>query len=154
MKKQSLLITILIIVAILMLANPVAAAKGPVGERINLYFGSTEFPAGAAFYIQHGWVQPSTDEAIGVFDFKLEVDGVLLQEDFKMFSAVSGDADMLWRLWLYNSPDGMTGEHTFTGHWFAPCQYAVNELGYTGPCAAPNAKVETALRTVVVTFVP
>lgn len=155
MKKLSFLITILIIAALLMLASPVAAAeKGPAGERINLYFGSTEFPAGAPFYIQHGWVQPSTDEAIGVFDFKLDVDGVLVQQDFKMFSAASGDPDMLWRLWLYNYPDGMTGAHTLTGHWFAPCQYAVDELGYAGPCATPNAKVETASRTVVVTFVP
>ena len=155
MKKRSFLITILTIGALLMLASPVAAAeKGPVGERINLYFGSTEFPAGTPFYIQHGWVQPSTDEAIGVFDFKLEVDGVLLQEDFKMFSAVSGDPDLLYRLWGYNFPYGMTGAHTFTGHWFAPCQYAVDELGYAGPCATPNAKVETISRTVVVTFVP
>jgi hypothetical protein len=156
MKKQSLLVTVLVLVALLATVTPVAAdARGPVGEKISLYYGgSLEFPAGAPFYIQHGWVQPSTDDAIGVFDFKLDVDGVFVQEDFKKFSAESGDPDLLVRFWVYNFPAGMTGTHTFTGHWLAPCQYAVDELGYPGPCATPNAKVETGARTVTVTFVP
>lgn len=156
MKKRFLFVTILMLVALLATVTPVAAdARGPVGDRINLFLGpSQEFPAGEPFYIQHGWIQPSTDDAIGVFDFKLDVDGVFVQEDFKKFSAVSGDPDMLYRLWLYNFPQGMTGTHAFTGHWLAPCQYAVDELGYAGPCATPNAKVETGARTVIVTFVP
>jgi hypothetical protein len=155
MKKQSLLVTVLVLVALLAMTTPVfAAEKGPTGEKIRLYFGDTVLPAGAPFYIEHGWVQTSEDGAIGVFDFKLEVDGVLLQEDFKMFSAVSGDPDVLWRLWRYNFPDGMTGMHTFTGHWIAPCQYAVDWLEYPGPCVTPNAKVETSSRSVTVTFVP
>lgn len=155
MKKQSLLVTVLVLVALLATVTPVAAdARAPVGDKINLFLGDTVFPAGAPFYIQHGWVQPSTDDAIGVFDFKLDIDGVFVQEDFKKFSVVSGDPDLLVRLWLYNFPEGMTGTHTFTGHWIAPCQYAVDQLGYPGPCATPNAKVETNSRTVTVTFVP
>ena len=156
MKKQSLFITLFVFVALLATVTPVAAdARAPVGDRINLYGGgSMEFPAGAAFNIQHGWVQSSADDAIGVFDFKLEVDGIPEKEDFKMFSAESGDPDWLSRIWVYNFPNGMTGIHTFTGHWFAPCQFAVDSLGYPGPCATPNAKVETNSQTLVVTFVP
>lgn len=156
MKKQSLFVTVLVLVALLVIVTPVAAdARDPVGGRINLFLGPTqEFPAGEPFYIQHGWVQPPTDGAIGLFDFRLDVDGVFVQEDFKKFSAVSGDPNMLWRLWLYNFPEGLTGTHTFTGHWYAPCQYAVNNLLYPGPCATPNAKVETGTLTVTVTFVP
>ncbi len=156
MKKHSLLVTILLVVALLITVTPVAAdAREPVGDRINLFFGgSIEFTTGAPFYIQHGWVQSSEDDAIGAFDFKLDVDGVFVKEDFKKFSAVSGDPDALTRLWLYNLPEGMTGVNTFTGHWIVPCQYAVDQLGYPGPCATPNAKVETNSRTVIVTFVP
>lgn len=156
MKKLSLLVTVLVLVALLVTVTPVAAdARAPVGDKINLYYGgSLEFPAGAPFYIQHGWVQSSEDDAIGAFDFKLEVDGVYVKEDFKKFSAVSGDPDQLVRLWLYNSPEGMTGTHTFTGHWIAPCQFAMDWLGYPGPCATPNAKVESNPRTMIVTFVP
>lgn len=156
MKKYSLWIAILSILALLAIATPVAAdAKEPVGDRIGIYYdGSMEFSANAPFHIRHGWVQSSDDNAIGIFDFELDVDGVRRSEDFKMFSAVSGNPDYLNRIWVYNFPNGMTGTHTFTGHWFAPCQYAVDELGYAGPCTTPNAKVETNYRMLTVTFVP
>src|SRR5512133_940702 len=92
-KMKKLFVTILLLIALLATVTPVAAdARGPVGEKLNLYYGgSMEFPAGAPFYIQHGWVQSSEDSAIGAFDFQLEVDGVLIQEDFKKFSAISGE---------------------------------------------------------------
>ena len=156
MKKQPVLISICLIVALLVTTIPSVASAhtGLVGERIFVYDGSIEFPAGTPFHIFHGWVQTSDDEAIGIFGFELEIDGVLQGEDFKMFSADSGNPDTLWRLWAYNFPDGMTGTHTFTGHWYAPCQYAVDWLDYPGPCATPNAKVENKTRTLVVTFVP
>src|SRR6266508_4911714 len=131
MKKQSLVITILVLVALLATVTPVAAdAREPVGTKISLFFGSLEFPAGAPFYIQHGFVQSAEDGAIGVFDFQLDVDGIPVQEDFRTFSAVSGEPGTVLRLWLYNFPEDMTGVHTFTGHWIAPCQYAVDEVGY------------------------
>jgi hypothetical protein len=156
MKKYLLLITALLIVALLAMASPALADRNaPVGDRIGLFFGgSREFMAGAPFHVRHGWIQSSEDNAIGVFDFALDVDGILQREDFKMFSAVSGDPDLLNRIWVYNFPNGMTGTHTFTGHWFAPCQYAVDFLAYPGPCATPNEKVETNTRTLIVTFFP
>jgi hypothetical protein len=156
MKKQSLFLSIILIAALLVLAVPSAASahNEPVGERISLYYASNEITQGTPFYISHGWIQNSDDEAIGVFDFELEIDGVLRGEDYKMFSAESGNPDTLLRRWVYNFTEGMTGEHTFSGHWYAPCQYAVDWLGYPGPCLTPNEKVETATRTSIVTFVP
>ena len=156
MKKLSILATIFLLLAFLTMVTPVAAAQNePVGEKISVFFGgSMEFPAGAPFHISQGWIQYSDDGAIGVFDFELEVDEVLQREDFKEFSVVSEDPDILSRIWVYNFPNGMTGTHTFTGHWFAPCQYAVDWLGYSGSCATPNAKVETRSRSLTVTFVP
>ena len=155
MKKRSITLNILLIIAMVSLVAATGASAGnePVGERINLYQESIEFPAETPFHIMHGWVQTSEDEAIGIFDFELEVDGVLQTEDIKLFSADSGSPDILWRLFLYNFADGMTGAHTFTGHWYAPCQYAVDNLNYSGLCATPNEKVETNSRTLEVTFV-
>ncbi len=154
MKKLTLFVTVLLIVALIAITTPAAAGRdAPVGEKIRIRDASIEFPAGAPFHIRHGWIQYSTDDAIGVFDFALDVDGVPQPETFKWFYAESGNPDILNRIWVYNFPDGMTGTHTFTGHWFAPCQYAVNELGYAGPCPTPNAKVETATRTLTVEFV-
>ncbi len=156
MKKRPLFVTALIIVALLNLANPVSAfaENEPVEKRIALWNSTFETTAGTPFNIRHGWLQTSDDGAIGIFDFALDVDGVLRSEDFKMFSEEIGDPDILTRIWVYNFPNGMTGMHTFTGHWYAPCQYAVVSLGFTGSCATPNEKVETNTRTLVVTFVP
>jgi hypothetical protein len=156
MKKHLLSVAILLIVAILSLAitSSTYAQSEPVGERIFVYDGSIDFPAGIPFNIWHGWVQTSDDEAIGIFDFELEIDGVLRSEDFKMFTADSGDPDILWRRWVFNFPDGMTGTHTFTGHWYAPCRFAVDELGFPGPCATPNEKVENKSKMLIVTFIP
>jgi len=156
MKKRIPLVTVFLIVALLAAVTPVAAdQKAPVGERIRIYDGAMTFAAGTPFNTRHGWIQPSTDEAIGVFDFTLDVDGVPQRETFKWFYVQSGDPDMLTRLFVYNFPEGMPiGTYTFTGHWYAPCQYAVDWLGYPGPCATPNAKVETTTRSLVVTFVP
>ena len=156
MKTKPLFLTIILGLALLASAAPaIAAPREPVGERISVFFGGErEFPAGVPFYIKHGWSQYSDDNAIGVFGFELEVDGDLRKEDFKLFSAESGDPDTLNRVWVFNFPEGMTGTHTFTGHWFAPCQYAVDQLGFSGPCASPNARVENSTKTLTVTFGP
>jgi len=155
MKKITLFVTMMLIAALLAITTPVAADRSaPIGDKIRVRNAVIEYPAGVSFHIVHGWIQPSTDDAIGVFDFSLDVDGVPQPESFKLFSAESGDPDMLNRIWVYNFPDGMTGTHTFTGHWFAPCQYAVDYLEYAGPCATPNAKVETNSRSLTVNFTP
>ncbi len=155
MKKTALFVTVLLIVAMLVVTTPAAAGRDePTGIKIRVRDASIEFPAGTAFNIQHGWMQPSTDDAIGIFDFILDVDGLPQPETFKRFYAENGDPDILTRMWVFNFPDGMTGTHTFTGHWFAPCQYAMDWLGYPGPCPTPNAKVETTTRTLTITFVP
>lgn len=156
MKKVLTVISIFLVAALLAVTIPVAvdAAGGPVGEKIRVRDASIGFASGTPFYIQHGWIQYSQDGAIGVFDFQLEVDGVLVGENFKAFSAESGEPDILTRLWGFNFPSGMTGTHTFTGHWYAPCGYSVGWLGYPGPCVTPNEKVETSTKTLVVTFIP
>ena len=155
MKRQSL-VTMLLILALLSMATPATAApKEPVGDRIGVYYGgSMEFPAGAPFHILHGWILSSAGDANGIYDFELEVDGVPRKKDFKMFWIESGDPDILQRRWVHNFPNGMTGTHTFTGHWFSPCQPAVDNGIYPGPCATPNEKVETLTQTLTVTFVP
>lgn len=154
MKIKPQLVIILMLVVILSLTTPAAASEkhAPVGERINFYTELTTYPAGQPFHIRHGWVQTSEDGAIGIFDFQLEVDDVYTNNFYQDFSVNSGDPDTLWRIWVYNFPDGMTGTHTFTGHWFAPCQYAVDYLEYAGLCANPNQKVETNTKTLVIEF--
>jgi len=153
MKKYHLFATLMVMIVLICMTLPVNAARGePIGTKIRVRDAEIEFPMGEPFNIQHGWIQASSDGAIGIFGFELEIDGVVQRETYKSFSAESGDPDILTRIWVYNFPEGMAGVHTFTGHWFAPCQYAVNELGYPGPCQNPSAKVETNTKTLVIKF--
>ncbi|HLF72783.1 MAG TPA: hypothetical protein VI524_00425 [Anaerolineales bacterium] len=154
MKK--ILFSILLVLSLLAVATPTAAArKVRVGTRFNLVAGTpTTFTAGAPFHIAHGWIEASDDDAIGIFEFQLEVDNVLQTADFVERSAESGNPDVLTRVWVFNFPNGMTGTHTFTGHWLGPCQTLVDHGLFTGPCSTPNEKVEAFSRTLTVTFGP
>jgi hypothetical protein len=129
--------TILFVVLIVMLVMAIPAlAKGKevVGERIDLSpQGDQTFPANQPFHIKHGiaFVPSEKDgiaEAHGQFDFKLEVDGQLIKEDFFDHFAygnspkVSPEDQMVMGFYVvYNFPEGMTDTHIFTGHWIWPC---------------------------------
>lgn len=140
-------------------APAAASSKEPVGGRINVLLGTpTEFPAGAPFHVRHGWGVESgiTDhDAVGRYDFVLEVDGVRRGEDFVVRSVTPGTggaADTHALGWVFNFPNGMSGRHTFTGRWFAPCEIAVLG-GYLGPCRTPTTPVEALRRSLTVDFI-
>jgi hypothetical protein len=163
--------------SVLALALPApAAADSPnkredVGERINVLAGTpTEYPAGAPFHIGHGWPiggteadpgEPLQPKQAGIYDFRLEIDGVLHQADYVIRVAFFDDpaplkdaAFRLFRIWVHEFPDGMTGTHTFTGHWYSPCWQAVERFGYPGPCPNPNAPTDPGPRSLTVHFIP
>jgi len=92
------------------------------GEMISIYecviSGSCriEFPAGRPFYILAGFYFIDEDPPDAQLFF-LEVDGVGIETDGLL--AEPSDEGTFFR-WLFNFPDGMTGTHTFTGHWVSP----------------------------------
>lgn len=157
MKK---IVAFLLILTLLTMANPVfAASKEPAGDRIDLRTGyPITFPANTPFHIKHGWVSlipnPQNDP-IGIYDFELEVDGVWLEEDFVMRLVDFKNPDYPRQIqWVYNFASGMTGTHTFTGHWYGPCRPLIDQGWYSGPCSTPNARVEAITQTLTITFVP
>ncbi len=155
MKKHSLFVTLFLIVAFLSLAMPVATAAAGVrvGDRILIRFDRT-FPAGQPFHIAHGWWNPTNIPGVGLFKFSLDVDGSPVSEDFIERSAISGDPDELLWVWVYNFPTGMTGSHSFTGHWTGPCQGLVDMGVFEGLCEKTNEIIESSTRTIIVDFVP
>jgi hypothetical protein len=148
MRRRS--IPILLSAAFLVAAAvvPVAAAsKQPTGNRINLFAGDQPYPASTAFHIRDGWLflDPTTIDAIGKYTFTLDVDGTPRSADFK--TSETGSDGSLLKLWWFNFPAGMTGTHTFVGHFLGPC-------GSSYPCngQTPNTVVEQHRLTVTVTF--
>ena len=104
------------------------------------------FPANTPFNIRNGWAIGPTTEAVGHFSFALDLDGTRLAEDFVLKTADAAIPDIVLQSWVFNFPDGLTGTHVFTGHFFAPCYSA------PGPCDNPNEVIEAATVTKTVIF--
>jgi hypothetical protein len=100
----------------------VAASKVRVGDRINLLDPPATYQADTAFHIWHGFVfqdgSGSRLGQIGRFEFRLEVDDVAVAADF--FEVDVFDRGTVSKVWVFNFPDGLSGTHTFTGHWITP----------------------------------
>jgi hypothetical protein len=149
MKK---IIVVLSIIAILLMASPVSAARHVyAGDRINvLLLTPTTFEADTPFHINHGWgIQVGRDTSgtykeIAHARFELEVDGVLVGEDFVDRYVDSG---FHAKYYVFNFFDGLpAGDHTFTGHWYNLCKYS----GVT--CTNPSQEVENLVQSLTVTF--
>lgn len=126
-----------------------AAPRERTGDRINLFVGDTEYPAGAPFYIAHGiGAILGEDTAIGRGSFVLEVDGATAPASYMERDVADG---MLTSVSVFNFPAGMSGTHTFTGHWFAACGAPTGYLA----CGdnPPNTPLEFETLEVVVTFI-
>lgn len=159
------LLFLLLVVAALAVAPTAGSDDGErVGTRLNLLAGGFQvFPAGVPFHVAHGWVRPldedqgSPPQANGRYGFSLAVDGVDDPADHveraPFEDAVLGRIKP--RTWVHNFPDGLTGTHAFTGHWFGPCT-GLLDGGYTaGPCEHPT-EITTAIGIlwITVVFVP
>jgi hypothetical protein len=154
MKKFALLICAIML---LMSVNPVVAANQPpqpVGDQINLLDGDQAYPADTAFFIAHYFsLGTGVVPNLGRFDFKLEIDGQLVNEDFVHHVVMRGeDYNTIIIAWLFNFPDGMQGEHTFEGHWIVPCSVALQE-GLTTTCSNPGAPFQYLYAEANVTFI-
>jgi hypothetical protein len=126
-----------------------AGERAPTGDRIGLFGGDQSYPAGTSFYVLHGNMGVvDEDAAIGRNRFVLEVDGSVVPATYQTREEADG---LMIHLWVFNFPDGMTGVHTFTGHWYAPCGVATQFLD-CGP-ATPTTPVEYETQQISVRFI-
>jgi hypothetical protein len=152
MKKPT---AFLLVIALLMCMTSVAATgKVRVGNPLSIYYSDTiDYPANTAFHIAHGWINPiNLMGAAGKYNFSMEIDTVPVKPDFFERTVKRGDVAMMSLWWVFNFPEGMTGMHTFTGHWTGPCQGLVNMGVWFESCPKANAIVESHTSTVEVTF--
>ncbi|MEN8240833.1 MAG: hypothetical protein ABFS17_02840 [Chloroflexota bacterium] len=150
-------ILFLVVIALLVVVMPVSAKpKAPVGDRLFVWPGAqTTFPAGEGFHIKHGWLLIIPDEApVGAWSFALEIDGVFVDNDYVSRQVVGHKPLLIEKYYVHNFSEGMTGTHTFTGHWYATCQALVHGGFLPGPCADRNEVVEYHVHSVTVDFLP
>jgi hypothetical protein len=61
---------------------------------------------------------------------------------------------VLFRPYVFNFPDGMTGTHVFGSTFLGPCQGLVDDGFITGPCAHPKDLTSTGTINATITFSP
>jgi hypothetical protein len=147
-RRLSIAIALSSVLLLAISAAPAAGAvKQPTGSRINLFLGNQSYAASTAFHIRDGWLfpDPTTVDAIGRYSFTLDVDGASRAADFRTSETLPDGS--LAKLWWFNFPSGMTGAHTFVGHFLGPC-------GAAAPCNGqmPNTVVEIYTLSATVTF--
>lgn len=138
-------------VAILLVVSAgitLAGDRSTTGDRISLFGGDREVEAGAPFFVQHGIAAvQDEDQAIGRSIFILEIDGNAQRSSYIQHYVADG---LLYRVWVFSYPEGMSGVHTFTGHWLAACGVATMYL----PCGDGGRRdlVEFETQQITVTF--
>lgn len=158
--KKTVLLILSILIVLLLAASPVLAAdRVRVGEQIDVFAGTPDvFPANEPFHIAHGW----GNIAPVPMGFILEVDGIEVQYDFIEKTVLNENPLLINIIWVHNFPEGMSGTHTFTGHWLLNCYSALQDGfvdecppgPYPGPYPGPVTKtlVEVLTKTIVVVF--
>jgi len=147
MRRRMMLVLVLVLVLVMGLLEAPAAAKKPepVGDRINVLFGTpTTFDADEPFHVMHGFL--IEHKAKGVYDVDLTVDGVAVDEDFKIKQKAANKATEVW--WVFNFPSGLdSGLYTFVVEWYLPCSASGLSL-----CLRPNARTLCATAELTVDF--
>jgi predicted Ser/Thr protein kinase len=129
------------------------------GDRIRIYGQDPPtYPANQPFHIRHGWSEghetfeefPLDHEHAYV---EVEMDGRTLVPDFYDHVAFEDEGDLNWmHSWVFNFPEGLSGEHEFVVRYFYPCQVAVEDELYEGECPDPEVGVEVLTGTHLVVF--
>ena len=148
MNKKILRLSLLIALLSLVFVGVVSAKQGATtGTPFNVFVGTpTTFSAGEPFHFGHGWgFDPPFDVPLGTYGWVLEVDGVVVEEDFILRTA--DEIGPVWR-WIYNFPDGLSGDHTFDGYWTVQCRLVHGPL----VCEKPGEQVVVIHRTVTTSF--
>ena len=163
MKKTSLILTLILVLA---LTSVAATVEKRVGEQIDLAWwnyppppNEITFDANTPFHIAHGfscWFIVSELQYTcgpGTTLFTLEVDGKEMIHSFLDVSFTSltyGDLKLRYRenIWIFNFPEGMEGTHPFTAKWWKTCFWIEGKI-----CEKPNEMVVDAYNVVTIHFV-
>ena len=161
---KRLALVLLLLVSGLVLVLPISAAPpAPIGDKINIgWHPPAQFSPDTPFHIEHGHVLGRSDRPFGKFGFSLTLDGQPVAPSYKTVTTLHDYTSpngtyfpwAMRRTNVYNFGEGLaSGAHTFLGEWTGPCQWAVENVGYPGPCASKHAPVVFDTATATIEFV-
>jgi hypothetical protein len=160
-KKESMMkkvfLILVIALALIMTVPALAASKVPTGEhiRVDPDGAVVHYPENTPFHIRHGWhafITSEEDINVGYLakaGFSLEIDSAYVEETYIDRVKISEDPvydEGLYKFYFFNFPNGMTGVHTFTGHWYVQCEDWQEE------CVDPKEIIEPQTRTITIIF--
>ena len=153
MKKTCLLLVI--VLTLTLVAPAFAREKEPIGFRIYLNDFNNHAQtilADQPFYISHGWLDITPYSTPGQVTLALEVDGGFVKPTYIERSIEIGDNYPLFdKMYYFNFPEGMTGEHLFELHWIGVC-WVAEYYGLVDECANPYEDFDWYYNWVVITF--
>ena len=153
MKTKKSLLPIIVLLMLPLVTPVLAREKEPTGSRIDIsWSGTQDYPTNTPFYIAHGWTEVRPHAVPGQVGFELELDDVAVKPTYVEQTTVVDEAGPMFDMtWIFNFPDGLTGQHTFEGHWYGPCIVALY-WGYVDECANPMANYDFHYSEVIVNF--
>lgn len=152
-------IPLFVLIVLLTISVPVLAeSRIPIGEQIRVDPDGAviKYPAGVPFHIRHGWqgivgvVGPEGIQKLPFSGFDLEMDGSYLTRDFILREIVYDpelDEKRIIQTSVFEFPEGLTGTHTFTGHWYTACKF------WEESCDDPFEVLEVQTRTITIKFI-
>ena len=145
MKRLSLSFVMLIVFVFVFTVPVDAGNVEPIGPWLSR--SDVTFPANTPFHIMHGWNSTGMENPHPQLSYKyaLDMDGVPLKFD-NLNIYEDPDTDMWYWLWTYNFPEGLSGTHTFTHHWYGHCKEFIQDCN-------SNMLVEINQETQTVDFI-
>ena len=157
MKKRTI---VLLVAALLSLTLVAAMNPGErAGDYLRIPFGAPAeltYPANEPFHTM-GWLKsvPAkyTDPILmGLFSVRLEVDGEEVPVDYIEKYPFKYEGELYFdKIYVFNFPEGMEGEHTFKLYYTEICEYWY-WFGFVESCEKPLRRVEVLLKEAVVNF--
>lgn len=161
MKRKTVFLIVITLFALSLIAA--SSLKERVGERLIIppLDGTMEFEESMPFHIAHGWRSKIGDPAVTIArgGLRLVIDGDEVPEDFIDYVR-SEEVDGIWlyKYFVFNFPDGMTGTHVFDFYYSNICSAWLNPPDPYEPfvedCENPNEILEFQTKHWVVDFIP
>lgn len=155
MKKSAVLLLVISLLSMSLIAGTFPRER--IGESLDLPLGggTLYFEENTPFHMAHGWAGAINFYPTNIVmrvQVRLVVDGVEIEEDFVEHYLVDfGDYKSLFKMYVFNFPEGMSGTHVFDIYYTETCELW-EYYGYVPECEKKSELMEIQLKSWEVVF--